>query len=247
MKTAFHPARFRRSAMALGLAFLAFGFTGTASAADHKDSPDSDEGNLDITDWYVFSHGDNMVFITNVSPFLTPGAATTEAAFNPNGLYQFKLDKERDGVEEAVIQVGFTGSGTSQKVWARGPGVPEVKGVNGNKVLKSNAITGDFNTAFSGNGLKVFAGPRDDSFFIHLLGDSSVHSVLNAAYAAALKAPVGDPKEQSLAFSKSGPDDVKGANVLSIVVELPKSMIASTLGIAADGTFFSWATTSKKK
>ena len=68
-------------------------------AADHADSPDTTEGNLDVNDLYVFSEGDNMVFAMTVSPLLTPGSATNGAAFNPEGLYQFKLDVERDGVE----------------------------------------------------------------------------------------------------------------------------------------------------
>ncbi|NIR51275.1 DUF4331 domain-containing protein [candidate division KSB1 bacterium] len=64
-------------------------------AADHIDSPDTDESNLDINDLYVFSRGNNMVFAMTVSPILMPGSETNTAAFNPNGLYQFKLDVEQ--------------------------------------------------------------------------------------------------------------------------------------------------------
>jgi Domain of unknown function (DUF4331) len=238
--------KFRRSLITLGMGLMAASFTPSAFAADHKDSPDSDDGNLDITDLYVFSKADAMVFVMNVSPFLTPGSATTAAAFNPNGLYQFKLDKERDGIEDAVIQISFSGTGTSQKAMVRGPEAPTKKGPMENIPLATDAAVGGFNTVFTGNGLKVFAGPRDDSFFLHLLGDSSLTSVLNGVYTAALKTAVGSASEQTLAFANPGKDDFKGANVLSIVVEVPKSVLAGKLGIAEDGAFYTWATTSKK-
>ena len=37
-------------------------------AADHADSPDTSEGNLDVNDLYVFNQGDNVVFAMTVSP-----------------------------------------------------------------------------------------------------------------------------------------------------------------------------------
>lgn len=215
-------------------------------AADHKDAPNTDEANLDITDLYVFSRGDAMVFVMNVSPLLTPGSATNSSFFNPNGLYQFKMDKERDGIEEAVIQISFTGTGSTQMAVVRGPEAPSKKGIAANAHLGTAPISGQFNTPFEGSGIKVFTGPRDDPFFLHLLGDSSLTSVLNAAYSAALKVPVGAASEQSLVFSKTGKDDFKGTNILSIVVQVPKSLLAQKVGIAADGTFYTWATTSKK-
>ena len=138
-------------------------------AADHLDSPNTSETNLDVNDLYVFSRGSNLVFAMTVSPVLVPGSATDNAALNPNGLYQFKLDKERDGVEDAVIQVNVSGSGTSQTVEVRGPAQPSVTGATGNKLLAASPVTGSFDTTFSGNGLTIFAGPRDDPFFIHLL------------------------------------------------------------------------------
>lgn len=238
--------KFRSVLCRLGLCLFVTALPPAAFAADHKDSPDTDEGNLDITDLYVFSRADSMVFVMNVAPFLTPGAATTTAFFNPNGLYQFKLDKERDGIEDAVIQVRFNGTGATQTAEVRGPEAPVVKGTAKNVLLASGPTSGQFNTVFQGNGLTVFTGPRDDPFFLHLLGDSSLTSVLNAAYSAALKVPVGDSSAQSLAFSNPGTDDFKGANILSIVVEVPKSLLAQKLGIAADAAFYTWATTSKK-
>ena len=215
-------------------------------AADHADSPDTSEGNLDVNDLYVFSQGDEMVFVMTVNPLLTPGAATDGAAFNPEGLYQFKLDATRDGVEDAVIQVVFSGTGPSQMVDVRGPLAPSATGTGGNALVSGASVRGGFNTTFSGNGMTVFTGPRDDPFFIDLFGDMSLTSVLNAAFTGALGEPVGSAAEQTLAFADPGVDDLAGVNVLAIVLQLPKSAIASALGIGQEDTFYAWASTSTR-
>ena len=215
-----------------------------AGAADHADSPDTSEGNLDINDLYVFNRGDNVVFALTVSPLLTPGEATENAAFNPLGLYQIKLDVERDGIEEAVIQIAASGTGSNQVVSIRGPLTPGSAGVSGNVLEDAPSARGAFNTEFSGNGITAFAGPRDDPFFIDLFGDMSVTSVLNAAYSAALGEMVGDSTEQTLAFNPEAQDDLAGLNVLAVVIELPKSTVAQALGISESDSFFAWATTS---
>ena len=213
-------------------------------AADHADSPDTSEGNLDVNDLYVFNQGESVVFAMTVSPLLTPGASTSGAAFNPNGLYQFKLDVERDGVEEAVIQIVVSGDGTNQQVDVRGPIAATVTGTIDNVLAAAPSARGELNSTFSGEGLTVFAGPRDDPFFIDLFGDESLTSVLNAAFSAVLGEIVGSVDEQTLAFADPAMDDLAGLNVLAIVVEVPKSMVAGALGIGISDTFFAWATTS---
>ena len=91
--------------------------------------------------------------------------------------------------------------------------------------------------------MRVFAGLRDDPFFIDLFGDRSVTSVLNAAFSAALGEQVGASDEQTLAFNPDATDDLAGLNTLAIVVEVPKSSVASALGISTSDAFFAWATT----
>ena len=213
-------------------------------AADHADSPDTSEGNLDVNDLYVFNRGDNAVFAMTVSPLLAPGASTSGAAFNPNGLYQFKLDVERDGVEEAVIQIVVSGDGTSQQVDVRGPVAASVTGTIDNVLAAAPSARGAFNTTFSAEGLTVFAGPRDDPFFIDLFGNESLTSVLNAVFSATLGETIGSVDEQTLAFADPAVDDLAGLNVLAIVVEVPKSMVSGALGIGLSDSFFAWATTS---
>lgn len=243
------PESFRRIRIVIPAAAILAAVLGSifqARAADHKDAPASMEGNLDINDLYAFGQGDSITLVMTVHPFLAPGAATQNAYFNPNGLYQFKFDAERDGMEEAVIQVTFSGTGPSQTVSVRGPGTPSARGTALNAILKDLPITGSFNQTFSGGGISAFAGPRDDPFFLHLMGDSSLTSVLNAAYSAALDTLVGETGQQTLAFSGNGVDDFRGTNVLAIVLKMPKSAITEELGLQSGGTFHLWATTSIK-
>lgn len=215
---------------------------GRLRAADHADSPDTSEGNLDINDVYAFNQDQNVVLIMTVAPLLTPGEATNQAALNPNGLYQFNLDAERDGIADAVIQVNAHGAGPSQTVSFRGPITPGSTGATAT-VATSTALSGAFNTTLSGNGMTAFAGPRDDPFFVNLFGDASVTSVLNAAFGAALGTQIGDASEQSLSFEDPAQDDLAGLNTLAIVVELPKADLADVLGIPVDGTFYLWGST----
>lgn len=215
----------------------------TLDAADHADSPDTSENNLDINDIYAFNQGDDVVLVMTVSPLLTPGEMTAGAALNPRGLYEFKLDAERDGVPEAVIQVATAGVGASQTVTLRGPVTPETTGIQ-SRVIPGPFLSAPLGEVMQGDGMMAWAGPSDDPFFINLFGDESLTSVLNAAFGAALGQEVGDPDEQTLAFADPGVDDLAGLNVLSIVVQLPKSTIAEALGIPVDGTFYTWGTTS---
>jgi hypothetical protein len=228
------------------LALTVLGFTtwGVAlKAADHADSPDTSEGNLDINDTYAFNQGSDVVLVMTVAPFLTPGERTNGAALNPRGLYEFKLDKERDGIAEAVIQVATSGNGQTQNITVRGPVAPETQGTT-SRVIPGQSLKGRFNEIISGDGMTAWAGPSDDPFFINISGDKSVRSVLNSAYGAALGMQIGSPAEQTLAFENPAADDFAGLNLISIVVQVPKSKLASALGIAPTGTFYFWGTTS---
>lgn len=239
-------SRWLRSLFALTLMVGTVGLgTALIRAADHADSPDTTEGNLDINDLYVFNQGDDVVFIMTVSPLLTPGEATANAALNSRGLYEFKLDVERDGVEEAVIQVATDGVGSSQSIRVRGPVQPSMTGTR-SRVEPGRALRGSFGEILEGDGMKAWVGPSDDPFYIDLFGDRSLTSVLNAAFGAALGQQIGADDEQTLAFADpdEAMDDLMGLNTLAIVVQLPKARIGEALGIPSDGTFYAWATTS---
>ena len=233
----------------IGLVFTAVLGIGLASAAirgaDHADSPDTTENNLDINDIYAFNQGSDIVFIMTVAPLLSPGESTNNAGLNPRGLYELKLDRERDGIAEAVIQIATVGVGNSQRMSVRGPIAPETTGTVA-RIVPGQSLKGKFGDVLTGNGMTAWAGPADDPFYVDLFGDMSLTSVLNGAFGAALSQQIGSASEQTLAFSDPAVDDLAGLNTLAIVVQLPKSDVADALGIPTDGTFYVWGTTSER-
>jgi hypothetical protein len=72
------------------------------------------------------------------------------------------------------------------------------------------------------SGIMVFAGPRDDPFFFDL---NQYHAILAGTASG---------------FNNPGSDTFAGTNVLSIAIEVPKSMLNST------GKINVWLTTRKK-
>ena len=100
-----------------------------ARGSDHADTPAiAAAPRTDITDVYVFpspNNADNVVMIMNVRPLIARGAGGT-ADFDPNALYQFKIDTNGDAVEDKVIQAKFSGSGPTQTVAISGPVAPAV-------------------------------------------------------------------------------------------------------------------------
>ena len=217
----------------------------STQAADHADSPDTSQGNLDVNDLYAFVDGDDLILAMTVAPLLTPGEATERAALNPNGIYEFNLDVERDGVAESVIQVVAQGDGPKQTITVLGPTAAPPSATR--RILDGSRISGPFGSTFSGGGVQAFVGPRDDPFFINLFGDESLTSVLNAVFGEALGQQIGADEEQTLGFANPGSDDLAGVNTLAIVVSVPRAELANALGIEANGVFYTWATTGERR
>src|SRR5512143_3812033 len=100
-------------------------------ASDHQDTPEVElNPRMDINDVYAFpgSSEDRIALVLTTSSPLTP-AATATASFDPNVLYQLKIDNTGDAVEDLVLQFTFEGTGANQKVIMRGPVKPPVTGV----------------------------------------------------------------------------------------------------------------------
>lgn len=226
----------------LGLAGAA-GIT-AALASDHQDSPDVElNPSQDMTDFYAFPAATpgRMVLVLNSRPFLTP-AQTPGASFDRNLLYQFKIDNNGDAIEDKVIQVVFSGTGTAQQVEVRGPIAPPVSGAMNNEVAPSAAtVSGAIKTTLgSSSGLQVYAGPRDDPFFIDL--EQFFRIVPD-------RKPAGGPLSQlpstpsASAFRPAGQAQnyVAGFNVMSIVVEVP----IADLTAGGNGKLGLWATISR--
>jgi Domain of unknown function (DUF4331) len=177
-------------------------------AADHVDSPD-------ITDVYAFRGADpnNIVFVGNTQGLMAPSATAT-AKFDVNTLLEFNIDNNNDNIEDLVIQAIYDGS----KMKFYGPVAPSQKGTRSQlegAVTAEVAVTPYGNapvTATGTNGIKVFAGPRDDPFFFDL--DQFKKVVAGTA----------------TGFNNPGTDRFAGTNVLSLVVEIPKSLLNATTG-----------------
>lgn len=201
--------------------FAAIAVTGIAIggivyAADHKDSPAVTDQKTDITDVYVFRGQDanNLVFVANTQGLLSP-ASTATAAFDENTLMEFNIDNNNDNVEDLVIQAIF--SGGKMKVY--GPIKPSETGkrsrIEGAATVEVGVTPyggGAPVIATGASGIKAFAGPRDDPFFFDL---DRFKKILGGTASG---------------FNDPGMDTFAGTNVMSVVVEVPKSMLNATMG-----------------
>jgi hypothetical protein len=195
--------------------------------ADHIDSPTIAETGTDITDYYAFEspeNDDNMVFVINVKGLLTP-TETETASFDEDVMLEVNIDNSssKDAIEDLVIQAVFEDG----KVKVYGPAAPVEKGVNSTLINSATPVEamitsyGDTPVIGSANGTKVFAGPRDDPFFFDL---------------AAYQAIIGGTATE---FEDPGTDTFAGTNVLSVVVEVPKSSLGT-------GSVNTWVTANRK-
>ncbi len=89
-------------------------------ASSHREAPISAlDHSADVTDWYAFvsyDHPDRVTMILNVDGFLEPSNGPNYFPFDPNVLYEMKVDNNRDGVEDITFQFRF-------KTEIRQPGV----------------------------------------------------------------------------------------------------------------------------
>jgi len=157
---------------------------------------------------------------------LTSPANTANLKFDENTVLEFNIDKNGDNVEDLVIQCKYDAASNKMQVY--GPVAPSATGTKSKlegTVTAEVAVTAYGSAALTGTGttgIKVFAGPRDDPFFFDL---NRYKAILGGT------AP---------GFSNPGTDTFAGTNVLSVVVEVPKTMIGAT------GNINVWLETKKK-
>ncbi|MCL9806297.1 DUF4331 domain-containing protein [Flavobacterium amniphilum] len=185
-------------------------------AADHADAPAVTGNASDITDVYAFQGQDtnNMVFVVNSQGLLSPGA-TASATFNTSVLMEINIDNNNDNVEDLVIQAIRRGN----KMYFFGPTAPGATGTS--STIKSNYEAGSVEISQYGqapiiktsNGMKFFAGPRDDPFFF----DLNQFKAILAGTASA--------------FNNPGTDTFAGTNVLSTIIEVPKTSLGASSSI----------------
>lgn len=195
-------------------------------AADHIDAPAVKGGSSDITDFYAFQgqNTSNLVFVANLQGLLSP-TATGSAMFAEDVLIEFNIDTTGDNVEDLVIQA----IPRDGKMYFFGPIAPSQTGLDSN-IQSTSTIGGVVDiTSYGENakiatnaGMSFFAGPRDDPFFF----DFAQYSKIIGGMAPGFNSP--------------GSDTFAGSNVLSIVVEVPKSMIGGS------GTINTWVESKRK-
>jgi hypothetical protein len=226
-----------------------------ARSFDLQDSPATvNRPGADISDTYLFpspTNSSNVVAVMNVHP-LIPAGQGLSTYFDQGVLYTMKFDNNFGSeasnarpVENLVIQISFgaIGNGT-QQVFVYGPAAPNQTGtvtslVNGGTI----AGTGIINKVFSTNtGLTVFAGARRDPFFFDLQQFYKILPDRNLGSTAAgcLPSPRGNGTCPQ-GFNSPGSNFFTNVDVLSIVVEIPKSVLTP----AGTGPLVAyWATTS---
>ena len=215
--------------------------------SDHADTAENvSRPGTDLTDLYIFPsprNAQNVVFAMNVRPLIAPGRARG-VGFDPGVLYQFKIDTNADQVEDLVMQARFEGTGERQRVLFAGPVRPGVTGVT-SRFMAPYATTGTINQAFSpAEGIQLFAGAREDPFFLDLERFIQIFPDRGTG----LEQPLPRTQDKNTPNPNApqvggwrprgqARDFFRNLNVLSIVVELPKSRISS-------GKIGVWMTTS---
>ena len=212
-------------------------------ASDHQDTPLVEMSpRFDVNDVYAFpapGSSSRTVLVLSTSSPITP-AQTPSFTFGTKDqeLYKIKIDNTGDAREDLVFQITFTGKAGKQKVTLRGPVKPNSVGTM-NTLVGGKQIKGYTNTVIESNGIKLFAGPRDDPFFIDL---EAFFRILPDRKPEA--GPLSTITQGPLTFRPVGQavDFLRGINDMAIVIELPTSAIANP---ATNGRFGVWGTTSR--
>ncbi len=230
------------------IAALSFGTAHLAIGSDHADTVESvNKPGIDFTDLHIFpgQNPANVVLAMSVRPLIPAGQAAN-FSFDPDVLYQFKIDTTGDFVEDLVIQARFEGTGPNQKVFISGPVKPAQTGVV-NTFQANSAVNGTLNQTFSpAPGIKVFAGARADSFFLDLNQLGAIFpdrvSPLDPSKAKATIRDANTPQQTSFRAPGQAQDFFKDLNLLAIVVEMPRASLIN----GGDGKIRVWETASTR-
>ena len=219
---------------------------GTLVASDHQDTPEVElSPRYDVNDVYAFPAADpsRIALVLGTSSPLTP-AGTPSARFGTKDkeLYQLKVDVDGDAVEDLVFQITFTGK-DKQKVTLRGPYKPKVTGAQGNVLVGGKKIDGPIGQILGdAKGVQLFAGPRDDPFFIDL---EQFFRIIPDRRPSTGPLSVAPAPAASFRAAGEAVDFVRGYNDLAIVVELPVAMLS--VDGKHPGRFGVWGTTSRAR
>lgn len=196
-----------------------------ALAADHLDSPSvTADAAADITDVYSFMKGTNVVLVLNVTPL-----ANSNSKFSDKTQYVFHTESTdafgTPGMQKDIIAT-FSTDQTIQ-LWV------------GSDVYLTGNASATAGLASADGKVKVFAGLRDDPFYFNLDGFTDVVKAVDMAEmgggltADAAGCPnvgaTGPVLANMLNHTMNGTmppkDFFAGLNVLSIVVEIDKTLV----------------------
>ena len=228
------------------LAFASLGATLVIGliAADHVDSPSVAGTSSDIADLYAFEGADPdaTVFIVDLQGPFTPGTATTEASFDEDVMVEINIDNDGDFIEDLVIQaIPFNG-----QMYFSAPKAPAVVGTT-STVASNDGFTpvaisvGSTETVeTTPEGMKIFAGPRRDPFFMDL---NRFNAIASGSVSPEGFLPPGDAS-----------DFFENFNTLSVVMEVPNSLLGTApahVGAAVNinglpNAYNVWATTKRR-
>lgn len=252
------------SVFALTFAMSLYAFK-AARGSDHQDSPTVVANPLaDITDVFAFPDPKkpaNVVLVMDVDP-LIPSGMTAGHALDPNVLYQFKIATRlarKDYKEDMVLQLRADKSGTSQAVTLYGPATPNEIGTR-NTLVKATGTFAFGKVATLPGGIRAFVGPRRDPFFFDLAQFFKIvpdrnymnHPHPPAPTASSFNFPSSAMEVKDILGKSYGtagklkcniakPNDILyDYNALSIVVEVPKTMLEPGGKLGEIGL---WATT----
>ena len=232
---------------ALGGAGLAV-VAGRSLASDHQDTPEVElNPQFDVNDVYAFpaaTSGRIALVLGTTSPITPARTATTSFGTVDQVLYQLKIDNTGDALEDLVFQVTFTGSGPEQRVTVRGPVAPAATGTANTLVAAGPTLEGRVDEMLgSPTGVQVFAGRRDDPFFLDL---EQLYRIIpdRKPETGELSEIPETPTATSFRAPGAAQDYLAGFNDLAIVIELPSAMLTAN---GARPKFGVWGTTSRPR
>ena len=217
-------------------------------ASDHQQTPFTElNPRFDITDVHAFPGSDptRLAISVSTSSPLSPDQTRTHSFANiDEALYQIKIDNTGDTVEDLVFQVSFVGPAGAQVVTVRGPTAPNETGTT-NTLLAggTSVVTGPANTVIgSPTGLQVFAGARDDPFFIDLETFFRLIPDRKPVTGPLSELPSPFPTVNSFRPAGEAVDFLRTFNHLAIVVEVPMTTLNANGALPNLGI---WATVNK--
>ena len=265
-----HPARPRRRGRKLAVALALATAAGSIATlgpqvgytSSHREAPlVSGEPRLDNTDVYAFvspDAPDTVTLIANWVPFSEPNGGPNFYAFAEKAAYDINIDSDGDARPDVVYRWQFRNSYRNKNTFLYNTGPvttlddPDLNfrqsytltryAEDGTRTLVNNgrvapsftgkasfpnygAVSNAAITPLRGGG-KAFAGQADDPFFLDL-------RIFDLLYGGNL--------------SEVGQDTLKGYNVNTVAIQVPKRELALNNDPAANPVIGVWSTTSRAR